>query len=77
MRVKVQKYNGRLLGCCISIPPEMMDALGVDTLSDYIELSIEKVAGGLLIKPFTEIGALRANILKPLTECLNQTLSTF
>lgn len=71
MRVKVQKYNGRLLGCCISIPPEMVDALGADILNDNVELSIEKVQGGLLIKPSTEIEALRANIIKPLTESLN------
>ncbi|HEY9245806.1 MAG TPA: hypothetical protein VIO11_03065, partial [Candidatus Methanoperedens sp.] len=63
-------YNGRLLVLHLDTP-EMVDALGADTVSDYIELSIEKVAGGLLIKPFVEIGALREKILKPLTESLN------
>ncbi|MFZ3168165.1 MAG: hypothetical protein WA130_11170 [Candidatus Methanoperedens sp.] len=50
MRVKVQKYNGRLLGCCMTIPPEMMETLGVDVLSDYVELAIEKTPDGLLVK---------------------------
>jgi hypothetical protein len=50
MRVKVQKYNGRLLGCCMTIPPEMMETLGVDALSDYVELAIEKTPDGLLVK---------------------------
>jgi len=71
MRIKVQKCNGGLLGCCISIPPEMMIVLGADILDDYIELTVEKVPGGILIKPFTEIEALGANRIKPLTESLN------
>jgi hypothetical protein len=50
MRVKVQKYNGKLLGCCIAIPPEMMDALGADLSNDFIELAIEKKSNGLLVK---------------------------
>ncbi len=50
MLVKVQKYNGRLLGCCMTIPPEMMEALGVDIWSNYIELAIEKTPDGLLVK---------------------------
>lgn len=50
MQVKVQKYNGKLLGCCIAIPPEMMDALGADLLSDYIELAFEKTSNGLFVK---------------------------
>ncbi len=71
MRIKVQKCNGRLLGCCISIPPEMMDVLGADILDDYIELTMEKIPGGILIKPFSEIEALGANLIKPVTESLN------
>ena len=49
----------------------MMDVLGADILDDYIELTVEKVPGGILIKPFTEIEALGANRIKPLTESLN------
>jgi len=48
MRFKVQKCNGRLLGCCISISPEMMDVLGADILDDYIEM--EKVHSSILIE---------------------------
>ncbi len=55
MRVKVQKYNGRLLGCCMTIPPEMMETLGVDVLSDYVELAIEKTPDGLLVKRIAAI----------------------
>ena len=50
MLVKIQKYNGRLLGCCMSIPPEMMEALGVNVWSNYVELAIEKAPDGLLVK---------------------------
>lgn len=50
MRVKIQKYNGRLLGCCMTIPPEMMEPLKVDVMSDYVELAIEKTSDGLLVK---------------------------
>ena len=71
MRIKVQICNGRLLGCCISIPPEMMDALGADILDDYMELTVEKVQGGILIKPFSKNEALGVNLIKPLIESLN------
>ncbi len=34
----------------MTIPPEMMETLGVDVLSDYVELAVEKTPDGLLVK---------------------------
>lgn len=39
----------------MTIPPEMMETLGVDILSDYFELAIEKTPDGLLVKRIDEI----------------------
>ena len=34
----------------MSIPPEMMEALGVNVWSNYVELAVEKAPDGLLVK---------------------------
>src|SRR3972149_8332744 len=41
------------------------DGLGAYILDDYLDLTIEKVPGGLLIEPFTEIEALSNYVTLP------------